>query len=57
MVYGKYINDELSVACYLTDRAEEGIALLEEILYDPEFDDRKERLLKNREHFTNKYNI
>jgi len=57
MVYGKYINDELSVACYWTDRAEEGIKILEEILSDPEYDNRKERLLKNREHFTNKYNI
>lgn len=53
--YGKYLNDELSVSCYWTDRGEEGYSLLNEIIDDPEFEHSKERLLKNKEHFVNKY--
>ena len=55
--YGKYVNDELSVACYWTNRGEEGYQLLNEIIDDPEFENNKERLLKNKEHFLNKYPI
>lgn len=55
--YGKYINDELSVACYWTDRGEEGFALLNEIIDDEEFENDKERLIKNKEHFINKYKL
>jgi hypothetical protein len=53
--YGKYVNDELSVACYWTNRGEEGYQLLNEIIDDAEFENNKERLLKNKEHFINKY--
>lgn len=53
--YGKYVNDELSVACYWTNRGDEGYKLLNEIICDPEFEDINERLLKNKEHFINKY--
>ena len=55
--YGKYINDELSVACYWTDRGEEGFALLNEIIDDAEFENDKGRLIKNKEHFINKYKL
>jgi glycosyltransferase involved in cell wall biosynthesis len=53
--YGKYINDELSVACFWTDR-EEGLQLIEEIIDDPYFAPSKERLLTNIQHFKNKFN-
>ena len=53
--YGKYVNDELSVACYWTNRPKEGYHLLNEIIDDFEFENKKERLLKNKEHFINKY--
>lgn len=52
--YEKFVNDELSVACYWTDKKEEGIKLIEEIIDDYEFNSIKERLLKNIEHFNNK---
>jgi len=52
--YGKYINDELSVACYWTDRLEEGYSLLNEIINDDDFKEHKERLLQNNVHFMNK---
>jgi hypothetical protein len=52
--YGKYVNDELSVACYWTNRLEEGYMLLNEIIDDDDFKDNKERLLKNKFHFINK---
>jgi hypothetical protein len=52
--YGKYVNDELSVACYWTNRLEEGYSLLSEIIDDPEFKEKEERLLKNKFHFINK---
>jgi glycosyltransferase involved in cell wall biosynthesis len=52
--YNKFVNDELSVACYWTDRKEEGIKLITKIIDDKDFSDIKERLLKNLEHFNNK---
>jgi len=52
--YGKFINDELSVACYWTDRYIEGLNLLKEILHDSDFEIDKERLLDNENHFNNK---
>jgi hypothetical protein len=52
--YGKYINDELSVACYWTNRLEEGYLLLNEIINDNDFKEEKERLLQNKFHYINK---
>ena len=47
-VYGKYVNDELSVSCYWTGRYQEGLDLVNEIIDDPEFADWKERLIANK---------
>ena len=52
--YGKYINDELSVACYWTGRYKEGLEYLLEIIDDPEFSHHKNRLEDNRQHFNKK---
>lgn len=52
--YGKYVNDELSVACYWTDRLEEGYALLNEIIDDEDFKQENKRLLQNKFYYTNK---
>ena len=49
--YGKYIYDELSVACYWTGRYDEGLKYLEIILVDPEFEQHKERFNDNLKHF------
>lgn len=53
--YGKYLNDELSVSCFWTDRGHEGYSLLCEIVDDPDFENDRERLLENKKHFNNKY--
>ena len=55
--YGKHVNDELSVSCYWTNRAEEGYKLLLEILHDddPYFQPHQDRLLDNKMHFERKY--
>lgn len=45
--YGKYVNDELSVSCYWTNRPSEGIDLINEIIDDPDFECSKERITKN----------
>ena len=55
--YGKYVNDELSVSCFWTDRLIEGYKLLTEIIDDEEFQHQKERLLENKNHFLNKMKI
>ena len=55
--YGKCINDELSVSCYWTNRGEEGLKLLNEIIDDKEFIYHKERLEKNKKFFIDKYNL
>jgi len=47
--YGKYVNDELAVACYWTKRYQDGIVLIQEIIDDPEFAHIKDRLIKNLE--------
>ena len=52
--YGKFINDELSVACYWTGRYEEGLGYLNEIINDPLFSGHQERLNKNLEFFKSK---
>jgi tetratricopeptide (TPR) repeat protein len=58
-VYGKYVNDELSVACYWTNRGNEGFKLLNEIIDDDDshFTEHKERFQTNKQHFMNKYRI
>jgi glycosyltransferase involved in cell wall biosynthesis len=45
--YGKHVNDELSVACYWTDRWEEGIQLAREIVDDPAFTAVRDRIQDN----------
>jgi tetratricopeptide (TPR) repeat protein len=49
--YGKYVYDELSVACFWTDRYNEGLEYLLQIIDDETFSHHKERLLQNRQHF------
>jgi hypothetical protein len=43
------------VSCYWTDKGEEGIALIDEIIDNPEFDHINERLHSNRKFFEGKY--
>ena len=52
-LYGNFINDELSVACYWTGRYYEGYGYLIDILDDEKFVWHKERLLENKKHFQN----
>ena len=52
-LYGDFINDELSVACYWTGRYQEGYEYLMDILEDGRFSHEKERLLQNKKHFQN----
>lgn len=58
-VYGKYVNDELSVACYWTNRGSEGFKLLNEIINDDDchFTGHKDRFEMNKNHFMSRYNI
>jgi glycosyltransferase involved in cell wall biosynthesis len=51
--YGKFLNDELSVACYWIGKKEEGMSLIEEILEDFDFAVSQPRLLQNLEYFRN----
>ena len=51
--YNMYINDELSVACYWTNKIEEGVNLINEIIENPTFEHNKPRLLDNLNHFKN----
>jgi glycosyltransferase involved in cell wall biosynthesis len=53
--YGKHINDELSVSCYWTDKGEEGIALIDEIIDKLGFEHINERVHTNRKFFYDKY--
>ena len=57
LTYGKYINDELSVSCYWTNRCDEGYELLNNIIDDPDFITHKERLITNKKFFQSKYNL
>ena len=50
-MYGKFLNDELSVACYWLGRFEEGYKLLMNIVEDPDFVGSRERLLENKAAF------
>lgn len=45
--YGKRVNDELSVACFWTNRFQEGIDLINEIVDDPAFSHSRERIQNN----------
>jgi Rps23 Pro-64 3,4-dihydroxylase Tpa1-like proline 4-hydroxylase/glycosyltransferase involved in cell wall biosynthesis len=54
--YGKNVNDELSVSCYWTERYEEGLKYLMEIIEDPSFSIHKERLNDNYNFFMGKLN-
>jgi len=54
-MYGKHTYDELSVACYWTNRGKEGYELLTQIIDDPNFENHKERLELNRRFFLQKY--
>lgn len=49
--YGKFVNDELAVACYWTGRKEEGVRLIEEIIDDKDFIASRVRLEDNLKHF------
>ena len=53
--YENYILDELSVACYWTNKIEEGIKYLSQIIDDPKLD--QNRLQDNMKHLTNKLNV
>jgi glycosyltransferase involved in cell wall biosynthesis len=52
--YGININDELSVSCYWTERYDEGLSYLMEILDNPLFSHHKERLTDNYNFFIEK---
>jgi tetratricopeptide (TPR) repeat protein len=54
-MYGKHLCDELSVACFWTNRGQEGYDLLMKIIDDPDFEHTRERLLQNKQHFLNRY--
>ena len=58
-MYGKYVNDELSVSCFWTNRGNEGFKLLNEIINDDDshFVKQKDRFETNKQHFMNKYSI
>lgn len=49
--YDEYVNDELSVACYYTDHLDEGITLIEEIIDDSRFENKRERISTNLDLF------
>ena len=55
--YGNHINDQLSVACYWSNRPEEGIKYIEEAYQDNELADLRPHLDSNRKHFKDKYNM
>lgn len=55
--YGKFIYDELSVACFWTDRIKEGVVYLNRILEDDDFSNIKERLIQNKRHFNDRMGI
>jgi len=54
--YGKYLLDELSVACYWLKKYEEGKKYLEQIIDDPEFSSMKGRLCANMDFFNQQLN-
>jgi len=54
--YGKFINDELSVSCYWTNRCAEGIALASSIVNDPDFAWAQDRIQNNINLLKEKFN-
>ena len=54
--YNNYVNDELSVSCYWTNRYDEGLQYLTPIMEDPIFNGHEERLTKNYDFFMEKIN-
>lgn len=54
--YGKYLLDELAVSSYWLGRYKEGLELLNIIIDDSDFADRRQRLSENILHFKNKLN-
>lgn len=55
--YGKNLYDELSVACFWTDRYQEGLNYLNQIIDDEKFSEHRERLLTNKRHFNDRLGI
>lgn len=51
--YGKYLYDELAVACYWLKKYQEAKAYLEQIVDDPDFINERPRLQKNLEYTNN----
>lgn len=47
--YGKFVNDELAVACFWTKRYIEGLELVNEIIDDKDFAGHRPRLEKNKQ--------
>ena len=55
--YDKFVYDELSVACYWTERYKEGYNLLLSIINDDIFKEHHERFKQNEDYFKAKLNI
>ena len=55
--YGKNIYDDLSVSCYWTERYEEGLKYLDEIIESGNYSHDLDRLLQNKKHFNDRMGI
>jgi glycosyltransferase involved in cell wall biosynthesis len=55
--YGNYVNDQLSVACFWSNRPEEGIKYIEEAYNDEELINLRPHLDRNRNHFRDKFSM
>lgn len=55
--YGKNTYDELSVACFWTERYNEGLIYLNQIIDDNNFSSIRERLIQNKRHFNDRLSI
>ena len=55
--YGKNTYDELSVACFWTERYNEGLIYLNQIIDDNDFSSIRERLIQNKRHFNDRLSI
>jgi glycosyltransferase involved in cell wall biosynthesis len=55
--YGRNLYDELSVACFWTDRFQEGLNYLNQIIDDEKYSYKKDRLLQNKRHFNDRLGI
>ena len=56
-LYGKFVKDELSVACFWTNRLKEGMVYLNDILNDEDFAVHKPRLEENVKHFNDRLDL